>query len=113
VTQFLAELVTKGLGNDDLDYYRLGRFRQVSLTIAPYAAGEWALVFRLSTFFTRILQSIGMTAVVPGDKPLPFHGPANSVFAISEVMGFVVEARCPDRHGSQITVHQSRAHLGP
>lgn len=54
------------------------------------------MVFRLSTFFTLILQSIGMIAVIADDKSLPFHGSANSIFAISEVIGFVVKARCPD-----------------
>ncbi len=96
MTEFLAELVTRAWAMFNIDYHQVIFFRQVTLIIAPFAAGEWVMGFRPPTFFTRILQSIDMTAFIADDKSLPTHGFANSIFAISEVMGFVVKARRPD-----------------
>jgi hypothetical protein len=57
---------------------------------------KWALVLHLSTFLTQLFQSIGMTAVIASNTALPPYSSANSIFAISVVMGFVVEARHPE-----------------
>ena len=57
---------------------------------------KWALVLHFSTFLTQLFQAIGMTAVIAGDMSLSPYSSANSIFAISAVMGFVVEACRPE-----------------
>jgi hypothetical protein len=57
---------------------------------------KWALVIQLSTFLPRLPQAIGITAVTPPLSIIAPYSSANSIFAINEVMGFMVEACRPE-----------------
>jgi hypothetical protein len=55
-----------------------------------------ALALQFSTFLTRLFQGIGITAVTPPLSIIALYSSANSIFAINEVMGFMVEACRPE-----------------